>query len=818
MLGTHTAQLKIALQQALPPDRFDFLSAGTAEEAVSLIAGLQQINLLALSSPLAEAASILKHLRHHGCRTPAILLPEKTISRLPIKLLRLNVLDCLPYTSTSGQIRQAVYRILKSTSFASAGRFHPNLAENTADETTLLSKIGRLIDTLDLEVVLNRITEAAVFLTGAEEGYLLLPHTETNQLFLRSTQSLGEKQAKNVNQLITDPIAAGVAKTGKAIYLYEPDARKIKIKTGYLFKSLINVPVKHNKQVVGVIGVGNQISDVPFTPEQRRRMAQLAELVATPLENAGRYHTLTEQLNRSLREAETHQMITAQQAVMAANFEMSAQLALSLALKTVQANAGLIIWKENPPDPFQYITQGTIPPPGRNHSRPATKSIAPWWDETVLQTVIATGSPLLTPQVTREDSIVSGQPDHSRLIVPLKLDSRSIGAIEVDRLGFGALTEDDLQFMIAFSRQIAEGLKNALQQKKSRAEQVYLTTIIEAINNGVWFFDPDLRLVFQNQAAGEMSGWTLAEVQGHPITDLLPAAGNTPHRLCQLLQQVIAEQQPLSFRRNIFLPINSGPASTAISGRIIPFSPEGKLSGVLCVFWKDAFDLGLKHLELDFTNMASHLLRNPLNFIQSSINLLLDDTVGVTERRETLGKMRQQATQLIEFTNELLKMLRLEAEGAKINARPLNLPPLIEQVMMLVNYNDPRHVFNLDVTMAMPAIIADQTKVELVLLNLLLNAVKRCPEGGHITVKSEVYATEVAIFIIDDGKAIPPSILERIFEQFYPVGAQEGKMPTTYQLGLYTVRRLIELQGGRVWAKNAPGQGAVFGFSLPTGA
>lgn len=812
MLGPHTAQLKTALQKALPPDKSNFFSAGTAEEAVSLLAGGQPINLLALASPFAETAAILKHLRRNGCQIPAILLPEKTAGRIPVKLLRLNVLDCLPSTSTAGQIRQAVYRILKITSPVSADHSRPEMAAIAADDAVLLNKIGRLIDTLDLETVLNRITEAAVFLTGAEEGYLLLPHPETDQLFLRSTQGLGEKRAKSAWQLINDPIAAGVAKTGKAVCLSEQNSPNVKIKTGYLVRALINAPIKHNKTVVGIIGVGNQVSAIPFTPEQCRRLTLLAQLAATPLENASHHHALAEQLNRSLREAEAMRMVTAQQAVMVANFEMSAQLALSLALKTVQANAGVMIWKENMPDPFQYVTQGTIPLPGQNHARHTAKNIAPWWDEKALQTVAATGSPLLTPLVRRESSTEA----HSRLIVPLKLDNRPLGAIEVDRLGFVALAEDDLQFMSAFSGQIAEGLKNAIQQKKHRAEQAYLATITEAINNGIWFFDSDLRLVFQNQAAGEISGWASAEVQGHPLADLLPASGNTPHRLCQLFQQAIAEQQPLSFRRNIFLPINSGPASTAISGRIIPFSPEGTLTGVLCVFWKDAFDLGLKHLELDFTNMASHLLRNPLNFIQSSIDLLLDDSVSVTDRRETLGKMHQQVVQLVEFTNELLKMLRLEAEGAKINAKPLNLPPLIEQVMMLVNYDDPRHVFNLDVTMAMPPIMADQTKVELVMLNLLLNAVKRCPDGGHITVKSEVYATEVAILIIDDGKAMPPFILERIFEQFYPVGVQEGKMPATYQLGLYIVRRLIELQGGRVWARNAPGQGAVFGFSLPT--
>ncbi|MFQ5578603.1 MAG: sensor histidine kinase, partial [Anaerolineae bacterium] len=126
-----------------------------------------------------------------------------------------------------------------------------------------------------------------------------------------------------------------------------------------------------------------------------------------------------------------------------------------------------------------------------------------------------------------------------------------------------------------------------------------------------------------------------------------------------------------------------------------------------------------------------------------------------------------------------------------------------------------RFEFNLDAAGDLPPVVVDPTKTELILLNLLLNAIKRCPDGGRIRVGSKRRSSEVIISIADNGVAIPAKLLNQIFEKFYPVGNEGGKAPATYQLGLYTTRRLVELQGGRIWADSKPGQGSQFSFSVP---
>ena len=79
----------------------------------------------------------------------------------------------------------------------------------------------------------------------------------------------------------------------------------------------------------------------------------------------------------------------------------------------------------------------------------------------------------------------------------------------------------------------------------------------------------------------------------------------------------------------------------------------------------------------------------------------------------------------------------------------------------------------------------------------------------------EVRGSEAIVSVVDDGEPIPLKQLDRVFSQFYPVDDDDDKMPSTYQLGLYTTKRLIELQDGSVWAESQPDRGTRFGFSLP---
>jgi signal transduction histidine kinase len=213
--------------------------------------------------------------------------------------------------------------------------------------------------------------------------------------------------------------------------------------------------------------------------------------------------------------------------------------------------------------------------------------------------------------------------------------------------------------------------------------------------------------------------------------------------------------------------------------------------------------------------MASHLLRSPLSFIQASIDLMLNSELDTADQRAMLEKMRDQSQRIREFIKDLLEISRLETGSVQIYPEPVALPPMIERVLDLIRPEEPRYVFSFTAPSAFPVVAADPGKTELILLSLLRNAMSRCPDGGCITLELEARNSDVTVSVTDDGESIPLRQLDRVFSQFYPVDDDNDKMPATYQLGLYTTKRLIELQNGGVWVESQPSNGTRFGFSLP---
>jgi len=353
---------------------------------------------------------------------------------------------------------------------------------------------------------------------------------------------------------------------------------------------------------------------------------------------------------------------------------------------------------------------------------------------------------------------------------------------------------------------------NTTVKPKATVDQSQLSQLIEVVSDAIWIVDVDLRLLAYNKVAGEMMGWPTSEAVGVPIADLVGPASQV--ELCQMLDQTIKEGILISCDKGLLLARKKG-RPVLVKGKIAPIVQEGQTVGAIYAFWEVFAEKNDSYLRFEFANMASHLLRTPLSFIQASIEFLMNSDLEAQEQRVILGKMRAQSQRITDFTNELLKILRLEIEDINVYIEAVALLPLIERVLNLVQDEKPRHIFHLLKDGSFPVVAADPVKVELILLSLLLHAVKRCPVDGRVTIKLENHPSEIVVSVIDNGEPIPAELLDRVFWQFYPVDDANNKMPATYNLGLYNIKRLVELQNGRIWANSQPGQDPQFSFSLP---
>jgi two-component system phosphate regulon sensor histidine kinase PhoR len=113
-------------------------------------------------------------------------------------------------------------------------------------------------------------------------------------------------------------------------------------------------------------------------------------------------------------------------------------------------------------------------------------------------------------------------------------------------------------------------------------------------------------------------------------------------------------------------------------------------------------------------------------------------------------------------------------------------------------------------------VLADETRVTQILLNLVDNAYNYTPPGGQITIRAQALEGAVEIGVTDTGIGIPTEELPHIFERFYRANHPFVQRIPGTGLGLAIVKHLVELHGGHVWVDSEPGRGSTFRFLLPT--
>jgi signal transduction histidine kinase/CheY-like chemotaxis protein len=169
--------------------------------------------------------------------------------------------------------------------------------QHRIDELEALTRLGKsIINSLDTDGVLTAIVDAAVALTSAEEGSLMLVDETTGELYIRASRNFSEEFVRTFRVPIHDTLAGKVVATGEATVLDEKTPTKIK--TAYLVHSLIYVPLKFKEKVIGVLGVDNRTTKLPFKEHDVRLLLALAEYAVIALENANLYENANHERNK----------------------------------------------------------------------------------------------------------------------------------------------------------------------------------------------------------------------------------------------------------------------------------------------------------------------------------------------------------------------------------------------------------------------------------------------------------------------------------------------------------------------------------------
>ncbi len=217
-----------------------------------------------------------------------------------------------------------------------------------------------------------------------------------------------------------------------------------------------------------------------------------------------------------------------------------------------------------------------------------------------------------------------------------------------------------------------------------------------------------------------------------------------------------------------------------------------------------------------FLASLSHELRNPLAPIKSALELIQMRQL-TPEIREEIDIIEHQFNHMARLLNDLLDVTRFTQDRISLSTQPVDLRRLTERALKAA---DPL-MRSADITLHFTfssnplTIIADETRLEQAISNLISNAVKFTPAGGSIWVELERDGTDACIRVRDNGAGIEAYDLPNIFDIYYQ-GSNRGAANTGLGLGLLLVRRIVELHRGSVTARSeGRGKGAEFTIKIP---
>ena len=341
-----------------------------------------------------------------------------------------------------------------------------------------------------------------------------------------------------------------------------------------------------------------------------------------------------------------------------------------------------------------------------------------------------------------------------------------------------------------------------LQLATLNSQNTRLSTVLAQLTDGVLIADSAGQVQYANPAAQRLFnsdnpiGHSVAEVvRNHQLIEVW--------RRSQQLRELRIESVELPARKNFLQLI------------VIPDEHAG---GSLLVVQDLTRVRKLETVRRDFISNVSHELRTPLASLKALTETLQDGAMLDPEAGPRfLGRIITEVDALTQMAQELLDLSRIESGQVELVLAPLAPKDLLSSAADRMKLQAERANLKLHAKCAadLPAIRADKSRLEQVLVNLIHNAVKFTKPGGEIVLEAVAGFGVVRFAVRDTGVGIPAESLSRIFERFYRVDRSRTGSGTG--LGLSISKHIIEAHGGKIWAESEETRGSVFYFEIPDG-
>lgn len=246
---------------------------------------------------------------------------------------------------------------------------------------------------------------------------------------------------------------------------------------------------------------------------------------------------------------------------------------------------------------------------------------------------------------------------------------------------------------------------------------------------------------------------------------------------------------------------------------------KNKNLGTMKIFYNLTREKMLDKLKSEFISIASHQLRTPLTAIKWAIKMVLDEEEGPLNdsQKEMLDKGYKSNERIITLVNDLLNVSRIEEGRFGYSFGKASFEEALKVVSENLEIKIKQKDIDFKVTKKgdIPEVFIDKQKMQLVLQNLLENAIKYTPENGKVSVELEVEGDFLKVKIHDNGIGIPKEDQEKLFSKFFRATNAVSLQTEGSGLGLFIVRNVIRKHGGDISFVSKEGMGTEFIFTLP---
>jgi len=380
-------------------------------------------------------------------------------------------------------------------------------------------------------------------------------------------------------------------------------------------------------------------------------------------------------------------------------------------------------------------------------------------------------------------------------------------------------SKDDLGTIATELNRLAIRLRDLRETESGRRQMEFqlIDAVVRSIFEPVIVTDGKGQVLKLNQAAMELLGLLDGASPAGGVDRMVLATTPGGDKILDAIRAAVSMQRATTASEGAaaLLPMKIGQAERSYRLRTTPMrDSEGKLLGAVTLL-EDVTEIAeVDRFKSRFLSVASQKLRDPIRRLRLSLYSLTQNHAGELRplQMELAVSAAQEAEQLDDLMLDLIEVAELETGRRQLRIDKIR--PIDALRDAVVRCRDAAHLKNIDIELLAFEDVAyvqgDRRALRTVLDNLITNAIRYTPEGGHVRLGATEQQERVQFFVHDNGRGIETERLPTIFGRFTgdPAGGGTG-------LGLALVRRLVESQGGQVSVESRLGQGTTFRFTLP---